>query len=381
MRRACFLAIALLTGCSSVSVNPLDWFGKDTGPKMAELPELRSAVPTSLLWQASVGSAGSAVFTPAFAGGSVYAAAQDGTVVRFEAGGRQVWRVNAGKTLSGGVGSDGRLVVVGTAEGEVIAIEAATGAARWRARVSSEVLSAPAVAGDIVVVRSADSRIFALDPQDGKRRWVYQRSTPTLSVRTPVGALVSRGFVFAGFSGGRLVALATGNGALRWEGAVALPRGATELERVTDVIGLPFVAEREVCAVAYQGRVACFDLGTGNAMWSRAMSSTSGLDADSRYIFVSDEKGAVHALDRSSGSSVWTQDRLFRRGLTAPLALGRQIAVGDVQGYVHFLAREDGSFVGRTATDGSPIQAEPVRLENGFIVQTRAGGLFALAVK
>jgi outer membrane protein assembly factor BamB len=348
---------------------------------MAELPELRSAIPTILLWQASVGAAGNAVFTPAFAAGSVYAAAQDGTVVRIEAGGRQVWRVNAGQVLSGGVGADGRLAIVGTPEGEVIAFDAANGEPRWRARVSSEVLSAPALSGDLVIVRSADSRIFALDARDGKRRWIYQRSTPTLSVRTPVGSAVSRGFVFAGFAGGKLVALATANGALRWEGTVALPRGATELERVTDVVGLPYVAEREVCAVAYQGRIACFDLGSGNAVWTRNMSSTTGLDADPRYVFVSDDKGFVHALDRTSGSSVWTQDRLARRNLTAPLALGREVAVGDVQGYVHFLARENGSFIGRTATDGTPIQATPVRLENGFVVQTRAGGLFAVATK
>ena len=40
---------------------------------------------------------------------------------------------------------------------------------------------------------------------------------------------------------------------------MALPRGATELERVADVMGNPVVDERQVCAVAYQGRVACFD--------------------------------------------------------------------------------------------------------------------------
>ena len=380
MGRLLLLSIALLAGCSSVSYNPLDWFGgKDTGPKMAELPELRSAIPTSLLWQANVGAAGNAVFAPAVVAGSVYAAAQDGTVVRIEAGGRQLWRVNAGQLLSGGVGADGSLAVVGSPEGEVIALDAASGEPRWRARVSSEVLSAPALSGDLVIVRSADSRIFALDARDGKRRWVYQRSTPSLSVRTPVGVTVSRGFVFAGFSGGKLVALAMANGALRWEGTVALPKGATELERVTDVVGLPYVSEREVCAVAYQGRVACFDLGSGNAVWTRNMSSTVGMDADPRYVFVSDDKGSVHALDRSSGSSVWTQDRLARRDLTAPLALGRELAVGDVQGYVHFLAREDGSFIGRKATDGSPIRANPVRLDNGFVIQTRAGGLFALA--
>ncbi|MBI2959605.1 MAG: outer membrane protein assembly factor BamB [Betaproteobacteria bacterium] len=381
MRYLALLALLLASGCSSVSLNPLDWFAKDTRPKMAELPELRASVPVRVLWQTNVGAAGSAVFSPAVAAGSVFAAAQDGTVVRIEAGGRQLWRVSAGQPLSGGVGADGSLAVVGTAEGEVIALDGASGELRWRARVSSEVLSAPVVAGDLVIVRSADSRIFALDARDGKRRWAYQRAAPALSVRTPVGIAVTRGLVLAGFSGGKLVALALANGALRWEATVAAPRGATELERVTDVVGLPWVAEREACAAAYQGRVACFDLANGSPLWARAMSSTTGLDADARLVFVGDEKGSVHALDRSGGSSVWTQDRLARRGLTAPLALGRQVAVGDVQGFVHLLARDDGSFVGRAATDGSAIQANPVRLDNGFLVQTRGGGLYALSTQ
>jgi outer membrane protein assembly factor BamB len=169
---------------------------------------------------------------------------------------------------------------------------------------------------------------------------------------------------------------------VRWETTVALPRGATELERVTDVIGLPVVTEREVCAVAYQGRIGCFELANGQAVWSREMSSTSGLSLDARYAFVSDDKGAVHALDRSGGPSVWKQDKLRLRNLSAPLALGREIGVADIQGYVHFLARDSGAFVGRVATDGSPVSTNPVMLPNGgFLIQTRNGGLYAFSIK
>jgi len=372
-----------LAGCSGFSINPVDWFGsKRVGPKMAGLPALAGAVAVRTLWQANVGAAGRAAFSPAVAAGSVYAAAQDGTVVRLDSGsGRQVWRVNAGTPLSGGTGADGSLVAVGTAQGEVIALEAADGRLRWRARASSEVLSPPVLTGDLVIVRSADSRLFAFDAKDGRRRWVYQRSAPSLTVRSAAGIVAARGLVFAGFPGGKLVAVILASGTLRWEATVSLPRGTTELERVTDVVGLPWLSEREICAVAYQGRVACFDAATGNPLWARPMSSTAGLDADARYVFVSDEKGTVHALDRAGGTSVWTQDRLSLRQLTAPLALGREVAIGDVEGYVHLLAREDGSFVGRTATDGSRIGSAPVRVDGGFLVLTAKGGLYALSTQ
>ncbi len=369
MRRLVLAGAMLLAGCSG-----------SPGPKMAELSELPASIPVRTLWQASVGEAGDAIFIPVVAVGGVYAAAQNGTVARFDAAtGRESWRVNVRQTLSSGVGSDGALVAVGTLEGEVIALDAGSGEVRWRARVSSEVLSAPAVTGDLVIVRSADSRLFALDAKDGKRRWLYQRSSPALSVRSPAGMVAEGGYVFIGFPGGKLVSIALANGGVRWEATVALPRGTTELERVTDVVGLPVVTEREVCAVAYQGRIACFDAASGNPLWSRELSSTVGLAIDARYVLVSDDKGAVHALDRAGGTSVWKQDRLFLRRLTAPLALGREIAVGDIGGYVHFLSRESGAFVGRVATDGSPIRSPLVRLADGFLVQTRDGNLYALS--
>jgi outer membrane protein assembly factor BamB len=385
---AAMLLVAACGGGSMISnaidtINPMNWFGsRSAAPEMAPLPPLTNSVAVSTLWQANIGNSQQAVFSPAVAGDSIYVAAYDGAITRLDAGsGKQLWRINAGERLTGGVGSDGKLVAVGSGKGEVLAFET-NGTALWKAQVSSEVLAAPQVADDVVVVRSADGRIFGLDAKDGKRKWYYQRSTPALTVRSPVGISISSGVAYAGFAGGKLVAINLDNGAVRWEATVALPRGTTELERVTDVIGLPVVSEREVCAVAYQGRIGCFDLATGQAVWGREMSSTSGLSLDARYAFVSDDKGAVHALDRIGGTSVWKQDKLRLRNLSAPLALGSEIVVADIQGYVHFLARDSGAFVGRVATDGSPVSTNPVMLPNGgFLIQTRNGGLYAFSEK
>jgi outer membrane protein assembly factor BamB len=95
---------------------------------------------------------------------------------------------------------------------------------------------------------------------------------------------------------------------------------------------------------------------------------------------VSDARGAVHALERSSGRSVWRQERLAHRQLSLPLPLGTEVALGDLEGQVHFLARESGAFVARAPTDGSPIRAAPLRLPAGLLVQTRNGGLYVLAL-
>jgi outer membrane protein assembly factor BamB len=233
----------------------------------------------------------------------------------------------------------------------------------------------------MVVVRAADGQIFGLDVRDGKRKWVYQRALPPLAIRSHAGVVVTRGAVFAGYAGGKLVALALNNGVLGWEASVAKPRGATELERIADVTSLPVVDDGRICAVAYQGRVACFEILNGNLAWARELSSVSGIALDRSYLYVSDAQGAVHALDKNSGASIWKQDKLLHRRLSAPVVKGEHVAVADLEGYVHLLAREDGSFAGRSATDGGAIAAAPVLLGQDILVQSRNGGLFSLAVQ
>ncbi len=369
-RGAALVAAALVAGCA----------GAPSGPKPAELVPLEHAAPVRRLWTARVGDAGRFVFSPALADSAIYAAARDGTVVRLDAAsGREAWRASAGMPLSAGVGSDGRIVAVASEEGVVAALDAASGKPLWRARVSSEVLAPPAVGAGLVVVRSLDNRVFAFDAGDGKRRWVYQRAPASLVVRVPSGVALGEDSAYAGFRGGKLAAIALSNGGQRWEATVAIPKGATELERVTDVVGEPALEGREVCVAAYQGKVACFEAASGRPLWSRDVSSLTGASVDARYAFVADDNGSLQALDRSSGRSVWKQDRLSHRGLSLPVPVGDVVAVGDLEGYVHFLARETGVFAGRYATGSGAVRAAPLRLPSGVLVQTQNGSLYALA--
>lgn len=356
------------------------WWGSSAGPKPAELPVLEKGKDLRVLWSARVGSGGDFAFGPALEGESLYASSREGTVTRLKAAsGEQEWQVELAVRLSAGVGAGTRTVAVASDRGDLFALDAETGKPRWRARVSSEVLATPRVAGGLVLARSADSRIYAFGEDDGKRRWVYQRASTSLMVRAPAGMTVHEGSVYAGFPGGKLVALALATGGLRWEATVALPKGTTELERVTDVVGDPATVGGEVCAAAYQGRIACFDMRNGNPLWARDLSTVTGASVDARYAFVADDRGAVHALDRSTGRSIWKQDRLAHRQLSQPLPLGAEIALGDLAGYVHLLARETGAFVARAGTDGSPLRAAPLAVPGGFVVQTQGGRLFALA--
>ncbi len=377
-----FLSVALLssalvyslTGCSTLEdLNPF----ADSGPKMAELQPIEAKLATRIVWQQSVGESGMYSFTPAVLGSTIYAASAEGDLVRID-GGKQAWKVDVGQRLSGGVGADEAMVVVGSPKGDLLAFSSTNGTPLWTAKTSSEILSPPVIGSGMVIVRTGDNRLAAYDAKDGKRKWFFQRPTPALSLRVSARSLIDGKYVFAGFPGGKLIAVAMSNGAAVWDGTVALPKGATELDRVADITSAPVISGRSVCAVAFQGRVACFDLGNGNLVWARDMSSAAGLDIDSRYLYVSDDKGAVHALDMASGASIWKQDKLSLRRLTAPVARRGYVAVADAEGIVHFLSREDGSFIARLETDGSPVVAPPQKLADGMLVQTSEGGVYAI---
>lgn len=375
LARSCALIACaiILPGCSWL-------WGKDEKPP-APLPDIKLTAAGRVAWQQPLNAAGQPGFAPAVTPSAVYAATPDGSLASFEpATGKQNWRINAGARLSAGAGADEGVVAVGTSKGDVLAFDSA-GKLLWKARVSSEVLGPPRISEKTVVVWSGDGNVFGLAVADGSRRWVQQRTMPALSVRNYAGGSIARGGVFLGAAGGKLLAFDLDKGILGWEGTVAQPKGATELERIADITSLPAIGATAVCAAAYQGRVACFEPNRGTFIWSRDIPSKDGVLLDNRHLYLTDDKGAIHALDKDTGASVWKQDKLVTRSPSGPQLIGDYLAVVDFEGYAHLLNRNDGSLVGRIATDGSAATAQPTALNEGMLVQTRRGGLFYLVAQ
>jgi outer membrane protein assembly factor BamB len=349
------------------------------GPQPAKLVDFKPSVKLKVAWQANLGDAGRYIFSPAIYQGSVYAAGSRGTLARIDAAtGKVVWKIDTRAPLSGGVGIGASMVLVGTAKGAVLAYDL-DGKPLWKSAVSSEVLSAPQAAADLVVVRSGDSRIFGLDARDGSRKWEYQTIVPPLTLRANPGVIIVEQFVIAGMPAGKLVVLNLQNGGVVWETVISAPRGDNELERISDIAGAPLLLADRVCAVTFQGRVACYETLKGAQLWSRPASSVGSLAADSRSVYVSEDAGAVLALDRDSGTSFWRQDKLSYRSLSAPLAYREFVVVGDFEGRVHLLHAEDGAFAARISTDGGAIAAAPLILDDKILIQSRKGGLYAIA--
>ncbi len=365
--------LASLAGCA--------WFGGSEGVKIAPLPEFVPSAQAAVAWRIGLAKGGRQTLRPAVVGERVYAVSSAGEVIALDAGsGRQLWRSQLKQTISAGVGATDGIVLVGTNKGEVVALDD-NGKERWRSALNTEALSPPRAAGETVVARSGDGSVFALAQADGKRIWSQQRTPPALTLRELGAPAIAEGNVYAGFPGGKLVAMSLEAGAQLWEASVSVPRGATELERIADVAAEPLLVDEQVCAVAYQGKLACYGTAKGNLEWARELSSARTLARDARNVYAVDDRGMVLAFTRLSGTSLWRQDKLENRKVTGPAVSGDRLAVGDFEGYVHILSTEDGRFLARVPTDGGAIVAEPVIAAGRFVVQTTKGGVFAIAVQ
>lgn len=374
----CAGVMLALSGCSSL--NP---FSKKPNPRTqpAPLVELQQSLNVRTLWSTSLGKAEKYVFTPALFGDYLYAASEGGYLTKLEVGsGRSVWRVDVDSKLTAGVGTDGDVVVIVGSKGVILAYDT-DGKQRWKAQAGAEVLSAPAVGSGVVLIRSMDNRVTAYDAATGERKWSLQRTAPPLILRTAPGVVIANDMAYVGMAGGRLLALMLENGAPRWEVAVGDPRGVTELERIADISGTPVLSGRDVCAVAYQGRIACFDAISGSPRWAAALSSDGGVAVDERNVYAADEGGGLQAFARMSGVTVWRNTKLTNRRLSTPVAFRDTVAVGDFEGYIHFLSKEDGSLLARIKTDGGAIVARPQMVDGYAIFQTQSGSVVAVAAE
>ncbi len=358
--------------------------GQDPIDPPAPLKEFKAKLNPKILWSAKLEGDEAFEFYPGIIGEEAYAASSDGSLAKFNLkSGKAIWKINTGEKLSGGVGIGINEITVGTPTGLLVAYDL-NGKLLWKTRLSSQILSAPTIHEGLVIVRTSDNLIHAVNVKDGLKKWTFSRVGPPLSLRSSVGVVASDGIIYAGFPGGKLAAIREDNGSLIWEITVAQPKGVTEIERASDVTSSPVIDGLNIYTVAYQGKIAAVDRVNARTLWSRDISSYTGINIDGARIYLSHTGGAIYSLALESGKTYWRQGDLLNRKLTTPLGMGDYVAVGDLEGYIHILDKETGAFLGRIQLDDDslPVMRRMVEFETGkFLVQTRNGGLYAISIQ
>ncbi len=377
------LALTVLSGCSTVK-NLFGGRGKDKSEDPTPLVQVSPTVNVAKLWSASLGKGAKDLgigLRPTIVDGHVYALAVAGGVSGFDLkSGQVLWHYASKLPLSGGPGAGDGLVVVGSLEGDVVALDAATGAEKWTAKVPNEVLVAPAMGGGMVFVHSNDGRLTALDQASGERRWFYSPDLPALTVRGSGAITLGPGIVFVGNDNGTLTALSMGDGNVVWTTPVAQTDGRSELERMADVDGPAVLDNTTLYATSYKNHTVAIDGPSGQLMWDRENGGPRGLGLSSSAVIVTDSVGHVWGLDRNTGSSLWQQNGLAYRKVTAPAVQGDYAVVGDFEGNLHWLRLNDGAFAAR-AKLGDAITGQPAVADGILVVQSEDGQLAAFELR
>lgn len=373
---AVLCVLALLAGCGGSKV---------VREEPAELKDFTAEKRVQELWSADSGASAvkkAVTLWPSLDDNVIYTSDPKGRVTAFAAdSGRRLWRTHVDRLVTGAVASGNGLVVVATKKGEVIALDSHDGHRLWAGSLSSQVVAPAAVQAGVVVVQSVDGKLAGLSVVDGKRLWLYERSEPALSLYGTAAPVMAGDVVLAGFASGKIAAIQIKDGKLLWEMPVAQPHGRNEVERLVDVDASPLVARNVLYAASYQGKIIAVDMQTGRILWSRDVSTFTGMDADSNNVYLTDDRSNVMALDQRTGASVWKQEQLRARRLNAPRYVDGLVAVGDFEGYVHWLSSDDGHFVARYRVSHSAVQSPTLASHDTLYVSSQSGALAALRLE
>lgn len=352
----------LLTGCGL--------FSSDDPHEPRDLESFDEQVQARVMWRTNVGDGASQSLTPSVVANAVYVAGESSVKRLNPETGDVVWSVETSAPVTAGVGSDGMLVAVGTAKGEVEVFDT-EGNFLWRAPLPSDVTVAPLVGMGRVVVRTSDTRITGFDARTGERLWHFQGQVPALTLKTFNGLAWSPAGILSGQANGRLLAL-TPDGKPVFDAVIGQPKGITEVERLIDVVGRPWVDRELMCAAAFQGNLVCMLSNNGRLAWSAPVSAQTGPIADNMGVYVVDSQSHVHAFNRQNGREAWSNDLLEYRNVSAPIRVGGTLAVGDFEGVITMFNPANGTIVGRTSLSGA-ITSPAAQLNYGAVFQTVEG--------
>jgi len=374
--------ILLLTGCSSLS--SLKFWGSEDEEieKPAELFDIEQKISVEVNWKRKSGDySGDGRLIPSFEGETLYYASSDGEVSSINTlNGNEIWSNNLDHSISGSIESGFKKLFYGTLDGQVVSLNQKDGTLNWVNKVTSEVLAPPVTDGNIVAVQSADGSITGLNFRTGEQEWVHQVTVPNLSLRGTSIPFISEGFIFSGFSTGKVAMIYPDSGAVRLELPVSVNEGTSELERITDIDGKAVVANNFLVSATYQGHILSIDLRSGRQAWKEEVSTTKDLVESRSRIVVVDDKDKIKAFGLSTGAILWEQKGLKLRELSSPVELRGKIALGDYEGYLHFIDSKDGKFVGRKKISSKAIK-ELSSSGNNLVALDSSGKLFFLSVR
>jgi outer membrane protein assembly factor BamB len=203
-----------------------------------------------------------------------------------------------------------------------------------------------------------------------------QQSVPRLSVRGTGSPVVKGSLVVGGFDNGKLAVYGLGDGALIWDLMLAPPSGRTEVDRLSDLNATVRVIGDDIYVAGYQGGLSAVAIESGQVLWSREISSHTGIGVDMNNLYISGAASQIFAVDRS-GQELWRQEMLLNRDVTGPTGYQGSVVVGDFEGYVHWFDAGTGELQARVRAGSDRVTSPPLVINEILYVLTDGGKLYA----
>ncbi len=328
-------------------------------------------------WTANVGKIDFPLVVSAREDRIALANSQGVVAVLDAATGKDIWRLKLDQAISAGVGSDGQQLAVVTRNNELVALQ--DGKVQWRKSMPAQSFTPPLVAGARVFVLTADRSVIAFDGATGRQLWTQQRPGEPLVLKQAGVLLAFKNTLVVGLSG-RLAGLDPNTGVIRWESAIATPRGTNDIERLVDLVSPFDRVDDVVCVRAFQTSLGCVNAERGQGMWTRPSVGEMGLSGNATLVVTPLSNGVVQAWSRTTGERLWETERLKYRILSAPLVTPRGVLVADNGGWLYLLSLADGALLNRIKLDSEELATAPVMAGGRYVVVTREGRVTGLQI-
>lgn len=312
---------------------------------------------------------------PVIGNGRLFVMDTEGVVRALDAKtGREAWHTsmkmaeNGSSVFGGGASVDEGHVYVTTGLGEVASLDAATGAVQWRVKPAGPLRGSPTVGFGAVYVMTQDNQIVALNATDGTLLWTESASTGQTSVFGVAAPAAGQGTVIAGFSSGELVAYRYENGRQLWADALARTSIATTVSTLTDIDADPIIERGRVYALGQGGRMAAYELVTGQRIWELSLAGISTPAIAGDWIFTLTDEGKLLCIAKNTGKVRWlTQLDRYRNDKkkknpifwTGPVLAANRLWIANSEGQISAASAADGT-VTPFARVGASISLAPV---------------------
>ena len=322
--------------------------------------------------------------SPIVAGGRIYVLDTEANVRALSAdNGGLAWTrslVPEGKSgrgaFGGGLASDGSHVYATSVFGEVLALDASSGAILWRKTIGSPIRSAPTVSNGRVLFTSVANQVFCLSAADGSEIWTSQGVGEQASVIASTSPAIEGEAVVVPQTSGDLTAYHVTSGAPLWTDTLSSSDTSSSLANLNDIAARPVIDRGQVFAISHSGSFASFDLANGQRQWAREFSGVHTPWVAGDYVFVISLDNKLVAISRKSGGVRWIKDLPAGKWAGPVMGSGKLIAVSS-EGQLVMVSAQSGDVL-NTIDLGGKFYIDPIIASGTIYLLADDGDLVAL---